>query len=117
MPVSRRGRPLASRPVRQGLQRPPAQCWSLIITATQGKAQASAAEALDHWIAGATYKEIAEQLGYNQQGNAHRAVQPAYDVWVPNWSSTSCDLGIFVYQPAEQIATSKAKLGWRRRWW
>jgi hypothetical protein len=38
-------------------------------------------------------------------------------LWVPNWSSTSCDLGIFVYQPAEQIATSKAKLGWRRRRW
>jgi hypothetical protein len=29
-------------------------------------------------------------------------------LWVPNWSSTSCDLGVFVYQPAEQIATSHA---------
>ena len=30
-------------------------------------------------------------------------------VWVPNWSSASCDLGVFVYQPAEQIATSQVK--------
>ena len=29
-------------------------------------------------------------------------------VWVPNWSST-CDLGVFVYQPVEQIATSEVK--------
>jgi hypothetical protein len=26
-------------------------------------------------------------------------------LWVPSWSSTSCDLGVFVYQTAEQIAT------------
>jgi hypothetical protein len=32
-------------------------------------------------------------------------------VWVPNWSSTSCDLGIFVNQPAEQIATSGDEAG------
>jgi hypothetical protein len=38
-------------------------------------------------------------------------------VWVPNWSSTSCGLGVFVYQPVEQITTSQMKLGWRRRWW
>jgi hypothetical protein len=38
-------------------------------------------------------------------------------LWVPNWSSTSRDLGVFVYQPVEQIATSDVKLGWRRRWW
>jgi hypothetical protein len=38
-------------------------------------------------------------------------------LWVPNWSSTSCDLGVFVYQPAEQIATSKVQLGSRCRWW
>jgi putative transposase len=38
-------------------------------------------------------------------------------VWVPNWSSTSCDLGVFVYQPAEPIATSETKLGWRCRRW
>jgi hypothetical protein len=25
-------------------------------------------------------------------------------LWVPNWSSASCDLGVFVYQPTEQIA-------------
>jgi hypothetical protein len=39
------------------------------------------------------------------------------DVGVPNWSSTSCDLGVFVYQPVEQIATSQVNLGWRCRWW
>jgi hypothetical protein len=32
-------------------------------------------------------------------------------VWVPNWSSTSCDLDIFVNQPAEQIATSEDEAG------
>jgi hypothetical protein len=42
---------------------------------------------------------------------------PAHSVWVPNWSSTSCDLGVFVYQPVEQIATSQVKLEWRCRWW
>jgi hypothetical protein len=38
-------------------------------------------------------------------------------VWVPNWSSTSCDLGVFVDQPAEQIATSQVNRGWRCRRW
>lgn len=32
-------------------------------------------------------------------------------LWVPNWSSTLCDLGVFVYQPADQIATSEMKVG------
>jgi hypothetical protein len=41
----------------------------------------------------------------------------ASKVWVPNWSSTSGDLGVFAYQPAEQIVTSEAKLGWRRKRW
>ena len=41
----------------------------------------------------------------------------ATSVWVPSRSSTSCDLGVFVYQPIEQIATSEPKLGWRRRRW
>jgi hypothetical protein len=27
-------------------------------------------------------------------------------LWVPNWSSASCDLGIFVDQSTEPIATS-----------
>ncbi len=30
---------------------------------------------------------------------------------VPNRSSTSCDLGIFVDQPAEPIATSEVRVG------
>jgi hypothetical protein len=30
---------------------------------------------------------------------------------VPNWSSTSGGLGIFVYQSAEPVATSEAKAG------
>jgi hypothetical protein len=38
-------------------------------------------------------------------------------VWVPNWSSTSCNLGVFVYQPAEQITTSQVDLGRRCKWW
>jgi hypothetical protein len=43
--------------------------------------------------------------------------RPTFHLWVPNWSSTSCDLGVFVYQSAEQVATSEAKLGWRRVRW
>jgi len=39
------------------------------------------------------------------------------DLWVPNWSSTSCDLGVFVDQSTEPIATSDAKLGRQRRGW
>jgi len=31
-------------------------------------------------------------------------------LWVPNWSSASCDLGVLVYQPAEPIATSQVTL-------
>lgn len=31
--------------------------------------------------------------------------------------SMSCDLGVFVYQPVEPIATSQVTLGWRRRRW
>jgi hypothetical protein len=38
-------------------------------------------------------------------------------LWVPNWSSTSCDLGVFVYQPVEQNAPSEVKLGWRCSRW
>jgi hypothetical protein len=45
-------------------------------------------------------------------------VQYCYgSLWVPNWSSTSGDLGVFVYQPGEQIATSEVKLAWRCRRW
>ena len=32
-------------------------------------------------------------------------------LWVPNRSSTSGDLGIFVDQPAEPVAASEAKAG------
>jgi hypothetical protein len=32
-------------------------------------------------------------------------------LWVPSWSSASRDLGVFVYQPAEQITTSEVKAG------
>jgi hypothetical protein len=38
-------------------------------------------------------------------------------LWVPNWSSTSCDLGVFVYQPVELNAPSEVKLGWRCSRW
>jgi hypothetical protein len=37
-------------------------------------------------------------------------------VWVPNWSSPSCDLGIFVDQPAEPVEASQMRIRlWRRR--
>ncbi len=32
-------------------------------------------------------------------------------LWVPNWSSTSCDLGVFVDQSAGPIVASDVKLG------
>jgi hypothetical protein len=38
-------------------------------------------------------------------------------VWVPNWSSRSGDLGVFVDQSAEPIAASDAQRGRRRRRW
>jgi hypothetical protein len=46
-----------------------------------------------------------------------RLVTKRWTLWVPKWSSTSCDVGVFVYQPVEQVATSDVRLGWRRRWW
>jgi hypothetical protein len=46
-----------------------------------------------------------------------QALSDVSALWVPNWPSTSCDLGVFVYQPVEQIATSEAKAGWRPRRW
>ena len=33
------------------------------------------------------------------------------------WSSTSCDLGIFVDQPAEPVAASEAKVALGREQW
>ena len=42
---------------------------------------------------------------------AGRRVGGSTRLWVPNWSSTICDLGVFVYQHAEQIATSEMKVG------
>jgi hypothetical protein len=37
-------------------------------------------------------------------------------VWVPNWSSPSRDLGIFVDQPAEPVEASQMRIRlWRRR--
>jgi hypothetical protein len=51
-------------------------------------------------------------------GDAVTAIMAtAQGVWVPNWSSTSRDLRVFVYQPAEQITTSEVNLGWRCRRW
>jgi hypothetical protein len=47
----------------------------------------------------------------------HAAAAVHITVWGPNWSSTSRDLGVFVYQPAEQITTSEANLGRRCRRW
>jgi hypothetical protein len=32
-------------------------------------------------------------------------------VWVPNWSSMSCDLGVFVDQSSEPVAASDAERG------
>ena len=46
-----------------------------------------------------------------------RAMFVEVRLWVPNWSSRSCDLGIFVDQSTEPIAASDVKLGRRRRGW
>ena len=43
--------------------------------------------------------------------------QVRVSVWVSSWSSTLCDLGIFVDQPAEPVATSDAKVGLGRGRW
>jgi hypothetical protein len=40
------------------------------------------------------------------------ARQQRWSLWVPNRSSMSCDLGIFVDQSTEPVTTSEAKLGW-----
>ena len=37
--------------------------------------------------------------------------EPASTLWVPNRSPTSCDLGVFVYQPTESVATSEVQVG------
>jgi NAD(P)-dependent dehydrogenase (short-subunit alcohol dehydrogenase family) len=34
-----------------------------------------------------------------------------FTLWVPNWSSRSCELGVFVDQSAEPVAASDAKRG------
>ncbi|MCA1835363.1 MAG: hypothetical protein LC721_03085 [Actinobacteria bacterium] len=47
----------------------------------------------------------------------HRTEHRRAGLWVPNWSSTSCDLGIFVDQSTEPIVTSDVRLGGRRRGW
>jgi hypothetical protein len=55
--------------------------------------------------------------GADDAAGAVRGPRHPTTVWVPNWSSASCDLGVFMYQPAEQIATSQVKLGRRCRRW
>ena len=62
------------------------------------------------------------RAGVMEDGQVRRPVTGApqggvITLWVPNWSSTSRDLDVFAYHPAEQIATLELKLGWRRRWW
>jgi len=52
-----------------------------------------------------------------RQPRATSARSTAGNMWVPNWSSTSGDLGVFVYRSTEPIAPSEAKLGWRCRRW
>jgi hypothetical protein len=42
--------------------------------------------------------------------NRHR-VGPPLTLWVPNRSSVSCDLGVFVDQSAESVAASEVKVG------
>jgi hypothetical protein len=42
---------------------------------------------------------------------SHRHPRQRTTLWVPNRSSTSCDLGIFVDQSAESVAASEAKGG------
>jgi hypothetical protein len=32
-------------------------------------------------------------------------------LWMPNWSPTSCDLGVFVYQTPESVAASEVRVG------
>lgn len=51
-----------------------------------------------------------------RRGQNSALARPAeQDLWMPNWSSTLCELGIFVYRSAEPVATSEAEdsgAGW-----
>ena len=55
------------------------------------------AQALELHLAGATYDQIAQKVGYTDRGNAHRAVQRALD-----------DLG--TYTTNDSITTELARL-------
>jgi hypothetical protein len=61
--------------------------------------------------------EILQLVGDHEIFPAVYPFQGAQCVWVPNWSSTSCDVGVFVDQSAESIAASDVKRGRRRRGW
>ena len=48
----------------------------------------------------------------NDQDPVQQFAAEVPTLWVPNWPSTSCDQGVFAYQPAEPITTSQVTLGW-----
>jgi hypothetical protein len=49
------------------------------------------------------------QVVFQQIERAPPVIPPV--LWVPNWLSMSCDLGVFVDQPAESIAAPGVRLG------
>jgi hypothetical protein len=59
------------------------------------------------WLLGLTVVLIRRDLSKD----AELLVLRRENVWVPNWSSRSCDLGVFVDQSTEPIAASDAERG------
>jgi hypothetical protein len=53
----------------------------------------------------ATFSTMLKKVMTEEYPEAKKITAPRFHgLWVPNWSSASCDLGVFVYQPTEQIA-------------
>ena len=65
----------------------------------------------------AAFKTLSPAATHDSPAATHEALQhqpnssPPADS-VPNRSFMSCDLGIFVDQPAEPVAASETKVGW-----
>jgi len=58
-----------------------------------------------------SFNRIISVLLGNMTGRRHQLIEhPHVGVWVANWSYASCNLGVFVYQPVEQVATSRVEL-------
>jgi hypothetical protein len=55
-----------------------------------------------------TVQQIADEFGVTRPNCLPPLRQ---GLWVPNRSSRSCGLGIFMYQPTESVAASEVQVG------